>query len=56
MKNNKNIIDEYDYSAVDAEEMQLFRIRKYKADRSLIINIGITLLFIATAKCIFYIN
>jgi|APSaa5957512535_1039671.scaffolds.fasta_scaffold07614_6 hypothetical protein len=56
MRNNKNIIDEHDYSVVDAEEAQLFRIRKYKADRALIINIGITMLFIVTAKYIFYIN
>jgi hypothetical protein len=47
---------EYDYSAVEAEEAQLYRIRKYRADQALIINIGISLLFIATAKYIFYIN
>jgi hypothetical protein len=47
---------EHDYSAVEAEEAQLFRIRKYEADRVLIINIGIALLFIATTKYILYIN
>ena len=57
MKENENIeYCEYDYSAVEAEETQLYRIRKYRADQVLIINIGISLLFIAIAKYIFYIN